>query len=152
MRKICSPKIITMFCVMMAFILIMGCATFKNLTGKPQLQVYTFNYEDNEYSAVLPKGVPIPSENPRFDPVCPWFWRGICVMHINYMAGEKPWPRYPVASFWFTHKLGVVAFVWHTLNPDGSKKHEPYLYAREVPVSTDMQTFNSFLNEELPLK
>jgi len=117
----------------------------QNLIGQPQLQTYSFTYNGGEYSALLPKEVPLPPEDAAVDPMC--YFNGICVLHIAYMAGNQPEIEYPVASFWFTKELGVVALIWHTLKADGSRKHIGWLYVKGLPVPTHKKAFEAFMNE-----
>ena len=137
MRKLLS------LCVIVALFLMVGCALLK-FVGQPQLQTYTFNYDGGEYSALLPKEVPMPPEDAQLNPYClPW---GICGMHVQYMAGKEPIPRYPVATFWFTKERGIIALVWHTLK-DGIKKHNPFLYLKGLPVPTTSEAIEELLTE-----
>jgi len=143
MRKLSLCAIVAL-CVWLILIM-SGCAMLQNLIGQPQLQTYSFTYNGGEYSALLPKEVPLPPEDAAVDPMC--YFNGICVLHIAYMAGNQPEIEYPVASFWFTKELGVVALIWHTLKADGSRKHIGWLYVKGLPVPTHKKAFEAFMNE-----
>lgn len=138
MRKLFS------LCVIVALVLMVGCAML-DLIGQAQLKTYTFNYDGQEYSALLPKEVPLPPEKAQFFP--DYYPGGIYVMHVQYMGDNQPIPEYPVASFWFTQELGVVAVVWHTLQSGETPKHIGWLYVKGLPVSTNMEAFETFMNE-----
>ena len=101
-----------------------GCALLQ--IGQPQLQTYTFIYDGGEYSALLPKEVPLPPETAFLQPDWNPLFGFLYVMHVVYVPPEGP----PVVSFWFTKELGVVALVFHpTLT-----EHIPYLYIEGLPV------------------
>ena len=144
MRKLLSLCVIVALCVWLILIM-SGCAMLQNLIGQPQLQTYSFNYNAGTYSALLPKEVPLPPEDAAVDPMC--YFNGICGMHVQYMAGKETIPRYPVATFWFTKERGIIALVWHTLKPDGTKKHNPFLYLKGLPVPTTSEAIEELLTE-----
>ncbi len=129
-------------CVLTAtlLILLMGCATLNNLIGQPQLQTYTFLYDGGEYSALLPKEVPLPPEDAITQP--DWFpgWGALYVMHVAY--GEPGLP--PVVSFWFTQELGVVAIVYHIM-VEGKVEHKAYIYLKGLPVEVGPEEINKLL-------
>ena len=123
-------------CVIIALFLMMGCALLKSL-GQPQLQTYTFLYDGGEYSALLPKEVPLPPEDAVRQP--DWFpgWGALYVMHVAYEEAGLP----PVVSFWFTHKLGVVAIVYHVM-VGGKVEHKTYIYLKGLPVKVGREEIN----------
>ena len=127
----------------LALCLAPGCAML-DLIGQPQLQTYTFNYDGQEYSALLPEEVPLPPEKAQLYP--DYYPGGIYAMYVHYMGGIQPLPEYPVATFWFTQELGIVAVVWHTLEPDGSEKHLGWLYVKGLLVPTNREAFEKFMN------
>lgn len=124
-----------------------GCATLQSLIGQPQLQTYTFNYNGKDYSALLPEQVPMPPGTAVQKPQS--YWGIVYAIHVHYNAGEQPKPRLPCASFWFTPDLGVFGFVWHTLESDGTVKHEGWLYVKGIPVGTTTELFDKMLEDLL---
>lgn len=140
-------------CIIVAhLLLVVSCAILQSHTEQSQLQIYTFNYNGKDYSVLLPEQIAMPPENAQLDLQCFPAPVSICAMHVWYIEGKKPIPALPVASFWFTKKLGVVGLVWHTLNLDGSIKHEPFLYIKGLPVPTNYQGFEALLNKLLKPK
>lgn len=121
-----------------------NCAFLQNLVGQYQPQTYAFNYDGKDYFVLLPKLVPLPPENAE---VTPQSFYSVHINHIQYEAGEQPYPNLPVASFWFTEKLGVFGLVWHSLEPDGSVKHTPFLVVKGFYISTSVDDFNTFLDK-----
>jgi len=124
----------------MALFLIVGCATLQNWIGQPQLQTYTFIYDGGEYSALLPKDVPLPPENAVQKPHWLPCFGLLTIMHVAY---EEP-GECPIVSFWFTQKLGVVATVYH-IEVDGQLQHNYYIYFRGLPVEVDKEEINKKL-------
>lgn len=127
-----------------SLLLLPGCATLQNLIGQPQLETYTFNYNGQDYSALLPKEVPMPPETAVQLPQS--FWGIVYSMHVQYVAGKQPEPRLPVASFWFTPDLGIIALVWHTLE-DGTVKHQAWIYVKGIPIGTTEELFDKMIKD-----
>ncbi len=117
-----------------------GCAMLDNLTDQPQLQTYTFIYDGGEYSALLPKEVPLPPKDAATQP--DWFpgWGLLYVMHVAYEEPGLP----PTVSFWFTQELGVVAVVYHVM-VDGKIEHLSYIYLKGLPVKMGREEINKLL-------
>ena len=120
-----------------------GCAML-DVIGQPKLQTYTFIYDGGEYSALLPKEVPLPPQKAQLNPDCGYPGR-ICAMHVWYMGNKPLFPEYPVATFWFTEKLGIVALIWHTVQSGETPKHIGWLYVKGLPISTNMEAFETFM-------
>ena len=130
--------------VIVVLLLLSNCAFVKTLGPQTPLQTYTFNYNGEDYSALLPKEVPMPPETAVQDHQS---YLGIVyVMHVQYSAGKQPEPMLPVASFWFTPDLGVVGIAWHTLESDGSVKHQGWLYVKGIPVGTTIELFQEMID------
>lgn len=136
MRKVILALFVAVF-------LMAGCAA---LQPQPQLRTYTFNYDGNDYSALLPEQVPMPPESAQLVIQCFPFAVEVCTMHIWYGEGKAPLPMFPVASFWFAEELDVIGLVWHTLAADGTIQNVPFLYVRGLPVLVSAQGFDAFLN------
>ena len=121
-----------------------GCATLQSWLGQPQLETYTFNYNGIDYSALLPKEVPMPPETAVQIPQ--GFWGIVYAMHVHYSAGKQPDPRLPAVSFWFTLDLGVVGIAWHTLESDGTIKHQAWIYVKGIPITTTEDLFQEMID------
>jgi len=143
MRHAAFKSLILIVMIIVALMTFQGCATLQTWLGSPQLETYTFNYNGEDYSALLPKEVPMPPETAV--PMLQSYWGIVYAMHVKYVAGKQPEPDLPVASFWFTPELGVVGLAWHTLE-DGSVKHEGWLYVKGLPVGTTVELFQEMLD------
>lgn len=124
-------------------LLFSGCAFFDNLVKQSEAQIYTFNYDGKDFSALLPNHVPMPPEDANI--VIQDFW-AIYVLHAQFMEGKEPYSYLPVVSFWFTPDLGVFGLVWHTLGSDGEIRHEAFLYFGGLPVPADIEKFQETLD------
>lgn len=145
MPKYLKQQLFCLVLIMLLSILIVifpSCATLTNLIGQPQLKTYTFTYNAQEYSAILPKEVPELPELAKQKLVC-YDWTGpLCVNHVRYIENQI----YPVVSFWFTANLGVVAIVYHA-DVAGRLEHIPYIYLKGVPVKVTPEEINELLEK-----
>jgi hypothetical protein len=138
-------SLVMIFIICLALLLFARCATLQNLIGQTPLQTYTFNYDGKDFSAFLPEQVPMPPETARQVPQS--YWDIIYAMHVQYFAGKQPHPALPCASFWFTLDLGVIGLAWHTLEPDGTVKHQAWLYIKGIPIGTTEEIFDKMLED-----
>lgn len=144
MRYATCKSLILIVIIIGALRTFQGCATLQTWFGQPQLQTYTFNYNGEDYSALLPKEVPMPPETAVQVPMS--YWGIVYAMHVHYSAGKQPNPKLPAASFWFTPDLGVVGIAWHTLESDGSVEHQGWLYIKGIPVGTTIELFQEMID------
>jgi len=130
MRKLFS------LCVIVALFMMMGCALLKYV-GQPQLQTYTFIFDGGEYSALLPKEVPLPPEDATKKPM--WYptWGLLYAIHISYFEPDVD----PILSLWFTKEAGVVGLVYH-VTVNGKEEHKCYIYLKGLPIKIDGNGFN----------
>jgi len=134
-------KRIVLICVILALFMLVGCATLQNLIGQPQ-ETYTFNYNGDEYSALLPSEVPLPGETASMKLMC-YFWLGpLCVMHVRYAMENE----FPQLSFWFIKNRGVLALVNHYMKNDRIV-HMPYIYVKGLPIKVSGDEINQKLKD-----
>jgi len=119
-----------------------GCAALTNLLIQPQLKTYTFNYNGQEYPAILPADIPELPEFPKTIIQC-YDWIGpLCVNHVRYVENQV----YPVVSFWFTADLGVVALIYHA-DVKGKLEHIPYIFIKGLPVKVTVEEGEKLLEK-----
>ena len=140
MRRLFGNAII----MIVALLLLSNCAFLQNLIGQYEPQIYTFNYNGEDYSITLPQHIPLPGVKAQLNPKD--YWNGVHALHVWYMEGSSAHPVMPVLSLWFAEDLGVFGLVWHTVKPDGTVEHEPFLVVKGLPIPTAVEKFNKFLS------